>query len=61
MMLTRIAFGLAIVVAAVSGSVAAPRGQATVDTQTVYNPYGAGTRSQSESAPTVFGWPYRGQ
>ncbi len=40
-MLTRVAFGLAIVLASVSGSLAAQRAHAAVDTQTVYNPYGA--------------------
>jgi hypothetical protein len=40
-MLTRAAFGLAIVLASVSGSLAANRGHATVDTQTIYNPSGA--------------------
>jgi hypothetical protein len=58
-MFARIAFGLAVVLASVSASLAAPRGQA--DTQTVYNPYGSGEHSRSESAPTVWGWPYRGQ
>jgi hypothetical protein len=60
-MLTRIAFGLALVLASVSGSLAASRAKATADTQTVYNPSGAhvaGSRSNSESAPTVWGWPY---
>jgi hypothetical protein len=60
-MLTRAAFGLAIVVASVSGSLAAPRAQAVADKQTVYNPSAAqvaGQRSHSESAPTVWGWPY---
>jgi hypothetical protein len=50
-MLTRAAFGLAIVLASVSGSLAAQRGHAIVDTQTVYNPTGAyiaGTRPVSE-------------
>jgi hypothetical protein len=62
-MLTRAAFGIAIVLASVSGSLAAPRthaARAQADAQTVYNPSGAnaaGTRSSSESAPTVFGWP----
>jgi hypothetical protein len=64
-MLTRAAFGLAIILASVSGSLAAPRGQAapraqaTVDSKTVYNPSGAnvtGPRSHSESAPTIWGW-----
>jgi hypothetical protein len=56
-MLTRAAFGLAIVLASVSGSPAAPRAHA-IDTQTVYNPYGASLGPRSESAPTVWGWPY---
>jgi hypothetical protein len=51
-MLTRAAFGLAIVLATVSGSLAAPRGHA-VDGQS-----GANAGSRSESAPTVWGWPY---
>jgi hypothetical protein len=61
-MLTRAAFGLAIVLASVSGSLAAHRGHATVDTKTVYNPYGAyiGGEPHSESTPTVWGWPYAG-
>jgi hypothetical protein len=60
-MLTRTAFGLAVVLASVSGSVAAPRAQAVADTRTVYNPFSddiAGRRSRTESAPTVWGWPY---
>jgi hypothetical protein len=59
-MLTRAAFGLAIVLASVSGSLAGPRGQAAADTQTVYNPSGAyvaGSRAHTESAPTIWGWP----
>jgi hypothetical protein len=55
-MLPRATFGLAIVLATVSGSLAAPRGQA-VDTQTVYNP-SSGANIVSPSAPTVWGWPY---
>jgi hypothetical protein len=52
-MLTRAAFGLAIVLATVSGSLAAQRGHAIVDTQTVYNPsgaYTAGPRPNSDVA-----------
>jgi hypothetical protein len=51
-MLARAAFGLAIVVASVSGSLAAQRGHAIVNTQTVYNPSGAyiGPRPLSEGA-----------
>lgn len=63
-MLTRAAFGLVIVLASVSGALAAPRthasprGQAVVNTQTVHNPSAAnGSRSHSESAPTIWGWP----
>ncbi len=59
-MLSRAAFGLVIVLASVSGSLAAPRAHATADAQTVYNPSGASVpdpRSHSESAPTVWGWP----
>jgi hypothetical protein len=52
-MLTRAAFGLAIVLTTVSGLLAAPRGQA-VDTQTVRNPP-SGANVGSPSAPTV--WP----
>jgi hypothetical protein len=60
-MLARAAFGLAVVLASVSGSLAASRPHATADTRNVYNPSGAfiaGPRSHSESAPTVWGWPY---
>jgi hypothetical protein len=60
-MLTRTAYGLAIVLASVYGAPAAPRAPATADTQNVYNPSNAGTvgsRARSESAPTVWGWPY---
>jgi hypothetical protein len=59
----RVAFALAIVLASVSGSFAdhrrqtnAPRGQAP--TQTIHHPSGGGF---VPSAPTVWGWPYRGQ
>jgi hypothetical protein len=40
-MLTRAAFALAFTLASVSGSLAAHRGQAVVDTQTVYSSSGA--------------------
>jgi hypothetical protein len=59
-MLTRAAFGLTIALASVSGSLAAPPAHA-INTHTVYNPPGAdvaGSHSHSESAPTVWGWPY---
>jgi hypothetical protein len=59
-MLTRAAFGLTIALASVSGSLAAPHARA-INTHAVYNPSGAdvaGPRSHSESAPTVWGWPY---
>jgi hypothetical protein len=58
-MLTRAAFGLAIVLASVSGSLAAQRGQAVVGTQTVYNPSGAyiaGPRAHSENACWQAAW-----
>jgi hypothetical protein len=58
-MLTRTAFGLAIVLASVSGSLATDRGHAVVDTQTVYNRSGAhiaGSRPQSEGACWAAAW-----
>jgi hypothetical protein len=58
-MLTRAAFGLAIVLASVSGSLAAQRGHAIVDTQTVNNPSGAyidGPRPNSEGACWAVAW-----
>jgi hypothetical protein len=62
LMLTRAAFGLAIVLASVSGTLAAHRAHATADAHTVNNPAGADAaapRTSSESAPTVWGWPYQ--
>jgi hypothetical protein len=59
-MLTRAAFGLTIALASVSGSLAAPPAHA-INMHTVCNPPGAhvaGPQSHSESAPTVWGWPY---
>jgi hypothetical protein len=59
-MLTRAAFGLTIALASVSGSLAAPPAHA-INTHTVYiRPCAdvAGPHSRSESAPTVWGWPY---
>jgi hypothetical protein len=58
-MLTRVAFGLAIVLTSVSGSLAANRGDAIVDSQTVYNPSGAhiaGPRPHSEPACWQAAW-----
>jgi hypothetical protein len=58
-MFTRAAFGLAIVLASVSGSLAAQRGYAIVDTQTVHNPSGAhipGPRPDSEDACWHTAW-----
>jgi hypothetical protein len=40
-MLTRTAFAIALVIASVSGSLAAQQGQASGYTQTIYNPAGA--------------------
>jgi hypothetical protein len=57
-MLTRTAFGLVVVLASVSGSLAAPRAPAAVDAQAVHNPSGANVvGSRSGSAPTLWGWP----
>jgi hypothetical protein len=58
-MLTRAGFGVAAVLATVSGSLALPRAQAVTDTQTVYNPFGADIAgTPAEPAPTVWGSPY---
>jgi hypothetical protein len=53
----RAAFGLAIVLASVSGSLAAQRGHVIVDTQTVYNPSGCSIWG----FPCNEVWPYKRQ
>jgi hypothetical protein len=57
-MLNRAAFGLVIVLASVSGSLAAPRAPAAVNAQAVHNHSGADAAGlRSESPPTLWGWP----